>query len=124
MLVREQAAGPADAGLHFIKDEEQPPLSTKSADTLEVIRRCQVNPTLSLHRLQHDGARFPGGGAPQRVQVVERNGHEAGGKWLESGVGLGLSRGPPRTPGAPLEGVLGHTDLKAFAPAGPPPPSC
>ena len=79
MLVREQAAGPADAGLHFIKDEEQPPLSTKPADALEVIRRCHVDTTLSLHRLQHDGAHFPGGGEPQRVQVVERNGHEAGG---------------------------------------------
>src|SRR3989442_3748949 len=124
MLVREQAAGPADAGLHFIKDEEQPPLSTKSADTLEVIRRCQVDPTLSLHRLQHDGARFPGGGAPQRVQVIERNGHEAGGKWLESVLVLWLSRGRQRPQGAPMEGVLGNNDLEAFAPAGPPPLPC
>src|SRR2546428_14115425 len=100
MLVREQAAGPADAGLHLIKDEEQPPLSTKPADALEVIRRCRVYTTLSLHRLQHDGAHFPGGGAPQRVQVVERNGHEAGGKWLGYVLGLRLRRGRQRTPGA------------------------
>ncbi len=55
MLHGEQLSGAAEAGLHFIGDQQDAVLIANGAQRLDEVRRRHIEATLALHRLEDDG---------------------------------------------------------------------
>jgi hypothetical protein len=68
VLVGEQAAGAAHAGLHFVDDQQQAVLAGEFAQGLHEVRLGGDHAAFALHRLEHhrDGL-----GADQRLHRVD-----------------------------------------------------
>ena len=58
VLVGEPLAGPAQAGLDLVEDQEHAPLVAELAQAGQVVGRRDVDPPLALDRLDQDGGRL------------------------------------------------------------------
>jgi len=111
MLVGEPLAGPAQAGLDLVEDQQHAAVVAEPADAFEVPRRREVDPPFPLDRLEHDGGGPVVEGVGQGPEVVVRDVGEAGDQRLEAGVILGLGRGGERGVGPAVEAALHRHDL-------------
>ena len=111
MLVGEPLAGPAQAGLDLVEDQQDAPLVAEPADPFEVAGSREVDPPFALDRLDHDGGGLVVERGGQGLQVVVRDVREAGDHRLEAGVILGLGRGREGGVGPAVEAALHRHDL-------------
>ncbi len=113
VLEAEPFAGAADAGLHFVEEEQ---------DFLFVAERAQAghefgggghDAAFALDGLAQDGDGGGGEGGADGVEVVELGVGEAGHEGLEALLVLGLARGGHGGEGAAMERVLHGDDFVA-----------
>ena len=112
MLEREQCAGPADAGLHFIEDQQQAVLVAQRTQRAQeaVVRRHDTG--LALDRLQHDGHRALCDQGLDRVQVVQRRLRKARHLGFEKAIPARLAAGRHRCERASMKAVHERDDLE------------
>lgn len=71
VLTTKQSAQATDAGLDFVRDQQQPVVIARGAQALQKGRRGRVHAALALHRLEHDGHSVVADQGLHRSEVVE-----------------------------------------------------
>ena len=108
MLIGEEGAGAAVAGLHFVQ-HQQPLVGVANApQRLQVALVRNVDAALALNGLHEHGHRIGvvGGDSLYGRHVVERRPGEAGQQRLEPGLHLALPSGGQGGHGAPVKAGL------------------
>src|SRR6478609_2363390 len=122
MLDREEAAGAGKAALNLVTDEDDAVLVADLTQSLHELERRRDEPTLALHRLEHDRGDVLGrddrregttesrerlGGRRAAECVRVRHAVDLGGERAEAGlVRMGLRGQGERQIGAPMERTL------------------
>ena len=101
VLRRQKGAGPADARLHLVKDEEQRRARRRARGRPPGTPGCRDDAALALDRLEHHRGSGIRHRRLQRIQVVEGNVPKARGQGLKAGVILGLAGRRHRRQGPP-----------------------
>ena len=112
LLVSEEGAEPAEAGLHFVEYEEEAFLVAEFADVFEVSVGGDVDATFGLDGFEHDGYGVVGDGAFEFFDVAEGYVLVSGRDGLEEFLVVGLSGGGDVGHGATVEGVEGGDYLE------------
>src|ERR1700677_3292024 len=73
VLIGKEAPGAADAGLHFVEDQEEAMPIADLAQTAQERGRDNAHPALALDRLDHDHARLRPDRRLDRLEVGQRN---------------------------------------------------
>ena len=114
IFAREELAGAADAGLHFVNDEQDIARGAEIGDPVHIVGLQRHDAALALHKLHHDGAGAPvarGGG--QGVEVPGRDIGEVRREGAEVVVEHLLPGGGQRGERAAVERVDERDDLAA-----------
>ena len=111
LLVGEEAARAADSRLNFVQDEQYALLVTPGAHLGQVAIVREVDPTLALHRLYHDGAGALGGGRLDGADAVIFDVDEAVGEGREGLLHFFLSGSRHHSQGAAVKGAQGGDNL-------------
>ena len=84
VLIGEQIAGAADAGLHFVENQQQAVIVAKLAQRAQEIVRHDAHATLAHHRLDDDCSGFRCNGFLDGVEIVEDDLIETGHRRAEA----------------------------------------
>ena len=108
-LIGEQFAGAADAGLHFVEDQQQAALVAELAQRSQKFRRHHAHAALAHHRLDDDAGGRIGDRALDGIEIAERHLVEAFHDRPEAFEIFFLAAGGERRERAPVERALeGH----------------
>ena len=107
----EQRAGAADAGLHFVEDQQQVVAVAQRAQVAQECRRRGDHAGLALHRLQHHRHRVRSDQRLDRADVAQPRLRKAGYLGLEQPVPAGLARGAHRGQRTAVERLREGDDL-------------
>ena len=105
-FIGEQLAGPADAALHLVEDQQQAMLVAELAQPLQRLRGEWPDAALALHRLDQDRGGFRGDRLGGGVDVVERHLVEAVDLGAETFEIFLLAAGGDRRQRAAVEGAF------------------
>ena len=118
MFMGKQLAGPPHADLDFIEDQQQAVLVAEIPHLGKIVMVRDIDTTLALNRLQHDGAGIFVYGGGHGVNVVERHMGETVQERIEKALHLLLAGGGYSRHGPPVEGVGRSDDAVAFRSVG------
>ena len=111
VLVGEELAGAAKAGLDLVEHKENVVLAADGGDLAEVAGGRNDDAGLALDGLDEEGAGVGRDGGAQRLGVAEGYGAEAGRKRAKAVAILRVGREPYDGDGAAVEVVGGDDDL-------------
>lgn len=114
-LFGKQCAAATDAGLHFVKYQQNAKLTTQALDALEVVLGSGNHPGLALDRFEHDRDRLGIHGRMQGGQVIERDMAEGRQLWLESVDQIRTVRRRNRPEATTMTAFTGHNDPRSAA---------
>ena len=72
LFICEQATGPPNTSLNFIKNQQDALGITETSQTPNVVHICRPHPTLTLHRFHHNRRGFVRDGIFDGTEIVER----------------------------------------------------
>ena len=117
-FMREQLAGAAHAGLHFVHAEDDAVFVAHRAQIAQELHVGGTHAALALHRFDDDAAGARPDGVAHRVHVVERDMVETFHHRAEAFQVVGIAGGGERGQGAAVERALKADDPEALRLAG------
>ena len=114
MLIGEQVAGPPDAGLHLIEDEEQSVIVAELAQRAQELGRHHAHPALAHDRLDQDRGGRRTDRALGRFEIGKRHLVKAVEYGAEAVEIFLLAAGRQRRQGAAVEGAFEGNDAETF----------
>jgi len=114
VLVSEEFAGPTQARLHLVHDEQEALLIAQPPQALQILLGGRIDAGFSLDRFHQDGAGLVVDGLLGRFQVVVGHVDETRHQRLEALLVFGLAGGRDGGQGAAMERIPGGNDLRGF----------
>jgi len=92
LLDGEEGAGPSEAGLHLVDDEERAALGAETCRLLGELGRRRAHSALALHELEDESRGLVGDRRVERLRLVEGDVRETGDERTEEFAVLGSPR--------------------------------